>query len=163
AREPTVVRVPTRYSGRGAQVSPGRHCRGAATRDGLLSRVCGRRALRRRVGSGDGADLETATGDPDVVARLRGAGRTAPDATVGESEGAAVPGAGDAAVADGALVQGTAHVAARVGQGVHSPRAPVQQDRHPAHLHRAALAVRERSLLDHRRPPLRTVLMSGAV
>src|SRR5690349_15050287 len=60
----------------------------------------------------EGADLDAPVLDARLVAGLRRAGRAAHDGAVGEPEGAAVPRAGDAAVADSALLQRAAHVTA---------------------------------------------------
>src|SRR6185437_2646003 len=69
----------------------------------------------------DGADLDAPVLDARLVAGLRRAGRAADDAAVGEPEGAAVPRADDAAVADRAL-QRPAHVSAGAVQGIHRSR-----------------------------------------
>jgi hypothetical protein len=86
-------------------------------------------------------DLDTPVLDARLVARLWHAGRAAHDAAIGEPDGAAGPWAGDAAVADRALLQRAAHVSAGAGQGIHRSVCPVQQDRYAARVGPAELPI----------------------
>src|SRR5918994_1251500 len=86
----------------------------------------------RLIRSGPGAHLEVSVVDPGVVTRLRDRGRAAHDAAVGEPEGAAVPGAGHAAVGDAPLVERPARMAAGGGDRVDGAVVTVEQDRRAA-------------------------------
>jgi len=97
-------------------------------------------------------DLDTPVLDARLVARLWQAGRAAHDAAIGEPEGAAGPWAGDAAVADRALLQRAAHVSARAGQGIHRSVCLVQQDRYAARVGPAELPIGQFGAGQHRRP-----------
>src|SRR5690349_1381086 len=97
-------------------------------------------------------DLDTPVLDARLVARLWQAGRAAHDAAIGEPEGAAGPWAGDAAVADRALLQRAAHVSAGAGQGIHRSVCPVQQDRYAARVGPAELPIGQFGVGQHRRP-----------
>jgi hypothetical protein len=67
-------------------------------------------------------------------------------------KGAAGPWAGDAAVADCALLQRAAHVSAGAGQGIHRSVCPVQQDRYAARVGPAELPIGQFGVGQHRRP-----------